>query len=134
MRAPPAVPWTDTLDEQLQSTEFTLLYLNEILHEDGFKDFLSALNDVVRARGGNVSQLTKRADISREHLYRMLSPRGNPAFSKVVALMEALGLRITIEEHPKRKKRAKRKTVAKKPTKRASVAPSRRRPHSPPLR
>lgn len=36
--------------------------------------------------------------MSRESLYRTLSPRGNPKIDTVVALLRVLGLKLTIDQ------------------------------------
>jgi DNA-binding phage protein len=37
-------------------------------------------------------------ELNREHLYRMLSENGNPAFRSLEALLDALGLRLAITQ------------------------------------
>ena len=45
-----------------------------------------------RARG--MSQLARDTGISREGLYKALSPSGNPEFSTVLKVIKALGLKL----------------------------------------
>lgn len=49
------------------------------------------------ARSGNVSELARRAGMSREGLYKALSPDGNPSFATVLKVSRALGLRLHFE-------------------------------------
>jgi probable addiction module antidote protein len=55
----------------------------------------AALGDIARAR--NMSQLAKEVGISREGLYKALSGEGNPAFYTISKVINALGLRLTVE-------------------------------------
>ena len=40
-----------------------------------------------------------QAGISRESLYRALSPKGNPTLKTLVAVLKTLGLRLTVTPH-----------------------------------
>lgn len=89
----------DTAD-YLETEEDIAAYLNAVL-EDGDSGLLAAaLGDIARAR--NMSQLAKTVGMSREGLYKALSGTGNPAFSTISKVANALGLRISIETvtHP----------------------------------
>ena len=70
------------------------LYLDVCLDEDPGDGSLirAALNDVARARG--MSQLARDTGITREGLYKALSPDGNPAFSTVVRVIKALKIKL----------------------------------------
>lgn len=43
-----------------------------------------------------MSQISEQTGLSRESLYKALSAEGNPEFSTVVRVMQALGLRFSI--------------------------------------
>ena len=43
------------------------------------------------------------ADLNRKTLYRILSLRGNPRFFNLLALLDAVGLELTIRPREKRK-------------------------------
>jgi probable addiction module antidote protein len=60
---------------------------------------LIALRRVAEARGG-LAKVAKAAGIERESLYRVLSSRGNPRMSTLVAVTKAMGLRLTVESVP----------------------------------
>ena len=53
--------------------------------------FLLALRDVAEAL--QMSKVAVAAGVNRENLYRMLSGRGNPRFSSLLAVMKALDCR-----------------------------------------
>jgi len=46
------------------------------------------------ARSGNMSELARRAGMSREGLYKALSADGNPSFATVLKVSRVLGLRL----------------------------------------
>lgn len=49
----------------------------------------------VIARSGNMSELARRVGMSRDGLYKALSDQGNPTWSTVLRVSEALGLKLT---------------------------------------
>jgi probable addiction module antidote protein len=79
--------------EYLDSDEAVAAYMTEAL-ETGDPAFVAdALGVVARARG--MSEVARRAGLSRESLYRALSPDGNPEFATVMRVMQALGLELS---------------------------------------
>ena len=57
---------------------------------------LLALRTVAEAYGG-LAAVASRAGISRESLYRALSPKGNPALKTLLAVLNTVGLRLSVE-------------------------------------
>jgi probable addiction module antidote protein len=49
-----------------------------------------------------MTALARRAGIPRESLYRMLSPRGNPSYVAVRAILGAAGFRLSVAPKAKR--------------------------------
>lgn len=83
-------PWDPA--EHLRSEEEMAAYLEAAL-EDGEPALVAtALGDIARARG--MSQLARDTGLGRESLYKALSPTGNPEFSTIMKVIEALGLRL----------------------------------------
>ena len=89
---------------KLESTKFDVAdYLNteelredylELVSKDGSpEELLKAINDVARARG--MAKTAREAGITREGLYKALSPDGNPAFSTVYNILHAIGYTLT---------------------------------------
>jgi len=75
---------------------------------------LLAIRAVAEAYGG-LGAVAAQAGISRESLYRALSPKGNPTLKTLVAVLKTLGLRLTIvEKKPVRaaKKRSRTRAAA----------------------
>ena len=82
----------------------------------------SALGTVARSR--NMSQLARDTGLTREGLYKALSPEGNPSFGTVLKVMHALGVQLTVSANPKRKPSARKQ--AKPVAKRQGTAAARR--------
>lgn len=84
------------LMDDLQDPAEAAAYLDEALEAGDREAFLLAVKHVAEARGG-MSQLAKTAALNREHLYRMLSKDGNPEIQSLATVLQALGLRLSIE-------------------------------------
>lgn len=57
---------------------------------------LLALRTVAEACGG-LGAIATDAGISRESLYRALSPKGNPTLKTLLAVLKAVGMRLSVE-------------------------------------
>ena len=80
--------------EFLESDEEIIAYLNAAL-EDGDPALVSAaLGDIARARG--MTKLANETGITRDGLYKALSPSGNPSFGTVLKVLNALGYKFDI--------------------------------------
>ena len=87
----------DYLIKKLKNHKYALGYLNACLEDGDEGVFLLALHDVAEAQGG-VQKLAKKAGLNREHLFRMLSPRGNPKLSNFQSVVSTLGWKISLSE------------------------------------
>ena len=80
--------------EYLETETDMAAYLNAAL-EDGDPAVLSAaLGDIARAKG--MTQLARETGISRDGLYKALSPTGNPSFATVQKVINALGMKVEV--------------------------------------
>lgn len=85
-------PWS--IQDSLQTPEDLALYL-EAVFEDGDPLLIAAaLGDIARSRG--MSELARQTGLSRQNLYRALSPDGHPEFATVLKVMRALNLKLTV--------------------------------------
>lgn len=75
-------------------------YINAAIEDGDREVFLLALRDLAKSRGG-MTAVAAQAKISRTSLYKTLSPRGNPEFKSVTALLHSLGLKLTVEPEDK---------------------------------
>lgn len=65
---------------------------------------LLMLRAVAEAYGG-LGAVAAQAGISRESLYRTLSPKGNPTLKTLIAILNTLGLRLSVVPAKKSKRR-----------------------------
>lgn len=78
--------------EYLSNPSSIAVYL-EAAFEDGDPALIAAaLGDVARAQG--MTQLAGQAGVTREALYKALSPTGDPRLSTFFGVMKALGIKI----------------------------------------
>jgi probable addiction module antidote protein len=87
------------LIESLKDPCEAAAYLNAAIEEGDRAVFLLALRNVAEASGG-MAALAKKANVSRESLYRTLSKRGNPEIKSLYTLLHAMGLRLAVEAEP----------------------------------
>jgi probable addiction module antidote protein len=82
--------------QQFKSRDDIRAYLEACQEEDPGDGSLirAALGDIARA--GNMAKLARDTGISREGLYKALSPRGNPSFSTVLKVSQSLGLSLKL--------------------------------------
>lgn len=82
--------------EFLSSNEDIVAYLNAAL-EEGDQELLAvALGNIARAKG--MTQLARETGITRDGLYKALSPEGNPSFATIQKVIKALGLRLDVAQ------------------------------------
>lgn len=60
-----------------------------------------AIRNVAQARGG-IAEVAKKAKLTREATYKMLSKSGNPELRSLKAVLAATGLRIAVKPIEKR--------------------------------
>jgi probable addiction module antidote protein len=89
--------YTKALNRGLKDPREAAEYLSAALEDGNMEVFLLALKDVAEARGGGFSKLSRKTRLNRENLYRMLSEKGNPELRSMGALLDALGLKLTID-------------------------------------
>jgi len=83
--------------EHLRTPEEVAAYLDAWLEEapDDSAGIARALGDIARAKG--MTQIARKAGLSRESLYRALSAEGNPSFATILKVTRALGVRLHAE-------------------------------------
>lgn len=69
-------------------------YLNAALEDGDISVIATALGDVARTKG--MTQLAKETGITRDGLYKALSPTGNPSFDTVQKVIRAFGLKLDV--------------------------------------
>jgi probable addiction module antidote protein len=98
MKAKSSVSHDEAMVRQLrEDPEFAVEYLRAALEEsEEPKALLIALRHLADAKGG-VAKVAKLAGIERESLYRALSLRGNPRLSTLMAVVNAMDLKLSVE-------------------------------------
>ena len=90
----------DKLLKSLANKDEAIAYLKVALDEyeedQDAEVFMLALRNVAEARGG-IGKLSEKTKLNREHLYRILSKRGNPRLITLDAVLRGLGFRLSIE-------------------------------------
>ncbi len=88
-------PYRDGLLEDLRDPAEAAAYLTVALEDESPDVFLLALRNVAEAHG--IKRLAEGAELNRESMYRMLSDQGNPQLSSLTAVLQQLGLRLSVE-------------------------------------
>ncbi len=83
-------PWEVT--DFLETDEARVAYLEAALEDGDLNLITAALGDIARSKG--MTHIANETGLGRESLYKALSPEGNPEFSTVLKVMQALGLRL----------------------------------------
>src|SRR4051794_10146529 len=90
------MPWD--VAEHLDNDEAIAAYVDAALEDGDPALIAAALGDIARARG--MAQIASETGLSRESLYRALSAKGNPEFGTILAVMRALGIRLSAKPFP----------------------------------
>jgi probable addiction module antidote protein len=88
--------YDEFLKERLKNPKLARAYLNEALKDEDQNVFLIALKDVLQAQEEDASAIAKKAHISRQSFYRMLSKKGNPRWNNITSLIDAMGLQVQV--------------------------------------
>lgn len=91
--------YEEDLIEKLKDVAFAAEYLNASLEDaDNGSDerFLMALRQVAKAHG--MTAVAEKSGMARQAMYRALSETGNPELSSLKALLDAMGLRLAVEQ------------------------------------
>ncbi len=74
--------------------DYLAVALDEIEQPGGQTALLAALRHIAEAQG--MADVAKKAGIPRESLYRALSPKGNPTIKTLLAVINGVGLRLSV--------------------------------------
>ena len=81
--------------EHLNSPEDIRRFLQEVAATGDESDFIHALNTAARAVG--MTEVAKKAGVTRASLYKSLAENGNPMFSTISKVTKALGCRLSVD-------------------------------------
>lgn len=85
-----------TIESFRKDPKFAAEYLNAVREDGDREELMVALRYVATAFGG-VPKLAEQMELNATTLYRTLSPQGNPELKSVRALLEAMGMRLSVE-------------------------------------
>jgi probable addiction module antidote protein len=85
-------PWD--VAEHIETKEDMAAYLEAALEDGNPQLIAAALGDIARSTG--MTQIARETGLGRESLYKALSPEGNPEFSTILRVFQALGLRLHV--------------------------------------
>jgi len=91
-----SVPYEPWLVDQLKDPARAAAYLEAVIDEGDQGALMLALRHIAQAQGG-IAQVARKAKITREAAYKMLSKRGNPELRSLSALLKATGLRLGVK-------------------------------------
>ena len=98
---PPSLPYEPWLIEQLKDPAEAAAYLEAAIEDGDQGAIMIALRDVAKAQGG-LAKVARKARLTREATYKMLSKSGNPELRSLSAVLKATGLRIAVKPIEKR--------------------------------
>lgn len=84
-------PWDAA--EHLRNDEEIKFYLQEAA-EGTPEEFIHALNTAARAKG--MTEIAKKAGVTRASLYKSLSDGGNPRFETISKVTKAFGCKLAV--------------------------------------
>jgi probable addiction module antidote protein len=79
--------------EDLGSDEAIAIFMAEAFQTEDVSYISHALGVVARAKG--MAQIASQTGLSREQLYRSFSAKGNPTLKTTLAVMNALGIKLS---------------------------------------
>ena len=80
--------------EYLDSPEMIREYLRVSFEEGDTEQLLMAIGQVAKAQG--ISEIARKANLSRQNLYKALSQGSSPQFETIRKVVEALGCKLSI--------------------------------------
>ena len=81
-------------DDPSFADDYLAACLEEINEPGGQEALLMALRQIAEARG--MSTIAQEAGIQRESLYKALSPKGNPTLKTLLAVLQSMGMTLSI--------------------------------------
>jgi len=83
--------------EHLDTDEDIREFLEDSVAHGDSSDFIHALSIAARAKG--MTEVAKKAGVTRSSLYKSLSKNGNPRFETVSKIINALGCNLAVNHH-----------------------------------
>ena len=87
-----------THERHLRDQGVAAEYLCAALEDGDPAVILMALRNIAEAQDDGISGLAIRSNLGRESMYKMLSRTGNPKLSSFTKVIQALGLKLKVEQ------------------------------------
>ena len=84
------------LADKTEAQNYLMVALDEYEQDGDLNSFMLALRNVAEAQGG-VGQLAKKTSLNRQHLYRLLSSKGNPRILTLDNILRAMGFKLAVQ-------------------------------------
>lgn len=81
--------------DYIETAEDVRYYLEAAMEGNDPKHIASALGDVARSKG--MSEIARKTGLGRQALYNALSENGNPTLETLTAVLDALGLELSVQ-------------------------------------
>lgn len=82
------------ISEHLNTPDEIRTFLQEVLETGEESDFIHALS--ISAKAAGMTEVAKKAGVTRASLYKSLAANGNPKFSTVSKVAKALGCKLVV--------------------------------------
>ncbi len=86
------------IQNYIKSTEDQTGYIDAALEDGDPALIAAAIGDIARARGA--SQFARDSGLSRETIYKVFRPGGNPKLDTIAKALKVLGLRLALAPAP----------------------------------
>lgn len=80
----------------LASQDDIVAYLKVWMEDGSPQEIARAIGDVARSKG--MTEIAKATGLGRQALYNALSENGNPTLETLTAVLNALGLQLTVQK------------------------------------
>jgi probable addiction module antidote protein len=84
------------LADEIETKEDVIGIIEASLEENNTELLFKVIGDIARSKG--MAQIAKELNLSRESLYRSLSPEGNPSFTTIVKVLDVLGFQLSLKQ------------------------------------
>jgi probable addiction module antidote protein len=84
------------LSEALDTKEDIIAHIEVALGDQDMDFLLSIIGSLARSEG--MTQIAHELGVTREGLYKSLSPDGNPSFLTVMKLLDILGFQLSLKQ------------------------------------
>lgn len=83
------------MQDQKEVALFLETALEEFQKDGDLKALLLSLRHEVEAQGG-IGKVARKTHLNRESLYKMLSAKGEPKFTTISTLLNAVGIKLSV--------------------------------------